>query len=82
MAHATGKDLAVAAREGKLEAVDMYLKLGISPNEVVEFGGTALTHAAVNGHAAIVQLLLDSGALVNAVTAVRMILIFGIFICW
>ncbi len=65
----TAKDLAQACRDGKIATVRALLARGISPNEVCEFGGTALTHAVYNDQREIVQLLLDeAGANPEAVT--------------
>ena len=65
---ATAKDLARASIDGKIDVVKALLAAGVSPNDAVEFGGTSLVHAAAAGQTAIVALLLDAGAAIEATT--------------
>lgn len=46
-----------------MDTVRSFLAMGISPNEVVEFGGTSLSHAAVNGHVAVLEVRHSSATL-------------------
>ena len=64
------KDLARASIDGKVDSVRKLLAAGVSPNELVEFGGTAIIHAAAAGHANVVETLLDGGAEIEAATSV------------
>jgi ankyrin repeat protein len=54
-------ELVAAARDGNLERVRELLKLGTNPNRAVSHA-SALAHAAVEGQATVVALVLDSGA--------------------
>jgi ankyrin repeat protein len=67
------KELAAAAREGKLDEVERMLAAGLQAqiNEQVEFGGTALVQACASGELAVAQRLLRAGADIEATTAVR-----------
>lgn len=69
MSRPTAKDLAVAARDGLLDEMARLLAIGVAINDVVEFGGTALTQAAAADQRAAVQFLLEKGADINVVTA-------------
>jgi ankyrin repeat protein len=53
--------LAEAAWQGDLERVRELLELGTSPDRAIAHG-SALAHAAREGHAQVVELLLESGA--------------------
>jgi ankyrin repeat protein len=69
MATPTTKDLAVAARDGKLDEMEALLQLPtVSIDEEVEFGGTSLSQAALANQLAAVTFLLDKGANINATT--------------
>jgi len=58
-----GEALCLAARSGKIEAVIVLLGMGANVDGVGRrTGRTALHEAALQGHAEIVRLLLDSGA--------------------
>jgi ankyrin repeat protein len=65
----TAKDLAVAARNGDVDTMHRLLGVGVPVNEVVEFGGTALSQAAAANQVGSAAFLLDNGADINAVTA-------------
>jgi hypothetical protein len=54
-------DLIDAARSGDLAGARELLKIGTNPNRVVS-AGSAIAHAAGEGHAAMIELLLESGA--------------------
>jgi ankyrin repeat protein len=49
-----------------VEAVKMLLELGLDPNAVAETGRTALHGAALKGRPAIIQMLVDYGAKLDA----------------
>ncbi|WDT70865.1 MAG: ankyrin repeat domain-containing protein [Candidatus Manganitrophus sp.] len=49
-------------RRGEAETVDLFLQAGMNPNVQDKSGRTALIWAAGNGHVAVVERLLDSGA--------------------
>jgi uncharacterized protein len=57
-----GSVLAIAARNGRDEIVQLLLDAGASPNSVSRFDWTPLRAAAIHGHARIVSVLLDRGA--------------------
>lgn len=67
------KELAAAAREGKLAEVERMLAAGLSAvvNETTEFGGTAFLQACAAGKLATASALLEAGANVEVTTAVR-----------
>ena len=67
------KELAAAAREGKLAEVERMLASGLTAvvNETTEFGGTAFTQACAAGQRATALRLLEAGASLDATTAVR-----------
>jgi len=55
-----------AARQGRLEAVQLLLSNKAEVNAASQSGWTALYAAALNGHEAIVELLVNNGACVQA----------------
>lgn len=55
-------DRAMAARRGDADYVAMLLQLGADPNGKGADGATALQAAALKGHGAVVELLLQKGA--------------------
>uniref|UniRef100_A0A673G5S6 Ankyrin repeat domain-containing protein 2-like n=1 Tax=Sinocyclocheilus rhinocerous TaxID=307959 RepID=A0A673G5S6_9TELE len=59
------KDFLKAAAQGKMEAVEKFLRDGGDPNTCDEFRKTALHRAALENHAKIVEELLDKGADIN-----------------
>lgn len=72
MSKPTAKELALAARDGKLDEMLHLLALGIAPNDEVEYGGTALHQAAAWGQLKAMELLMERGADINALTTVRL----------
>ena len=54
--------LFVAAGDGQTAVVKQLLELGAAPDTPNAHGATPLTHAAIRGHAATAQALLDAGA--------------------
>ncbi|XP_016382086.1 ankyrin repeat domain-containing protein 2-like [Sinocyclocheilus rhinocerous] len=58
-------DFLKAAAQGKMEAVEKFLRDGGDPNTCDEFRKTALHRAALENHAKIVEELLDKGADIN-----------------
>uniref|UniRef100_J3LT25 Protein arginine N-methyltransferase 2 n=2 Tax=Oryza brachyantha TaxID=4533 RepID=J3LT25_ORYBR len=60
--------LCAAAGSGDAEAVTGLLAEGADPTHFDASGTTPLMHAAAGGHAAVVQLLLDTGAPWNALS--------------
>lgn len=54
-----------AAREGKREAVEWFLRHGTDINSLDEHNNTALYYAVLCGHQQIVELLFDQGALLD-----------------
>jgi ankyrin repeat protein len=70
MSKPTAKNLALAARDGKLDEMTELLKAGISPNEEVEYGGTSLHQAAAWGQGPAIELLLAHGAELESMTTV------------
>lgn len=61
-----GDELRRAASAGDLTKVKKLLDAGVDVNAANRYGGTALAFAADKGHAAVVDLLLERGANVNA----------------
>lgn len=57
-----------SVRDGNVEAVDLFLDAGISPESKDESGSTVLMNAAIKKDSAMTQLLIDHGADVNART--------------
>lgn len=65
-----GSPLMLAAYDGKVEVIVLYLENGADPNLAMPSGGeTALHMAAVNGHTEAVRVLLQAGADPNQPTA-------------
>lgn len=64
----TAKDLAIAARDGKIDEMTALLGAGINVNDEVEFGGTPLTQAALANQVPSVAFLLENGASIDATT--------------
>lgn len=65
----TTKQLALAARDGKIEDIVHYIKLGISVNEITEFGGTALHQAAQYNETGAMEILIAAGANIDTTTS-------------
>lgn len=57
-----GEALRAAASRGRLEAVRELLDRGVPVDDANPYGATPLILAAMNGHAEVVQALLDAGA--------------------
>ena len=55
-----------AAHTGNIEAVKKHLASGADLNTKDSEGGTPLHHAAWNGHKEVAELLIEKGAVVNA----------------
>ena len=55
-----------AARKGDVEALKTLLAKGVDVNSKTNYGATALSYACDRGHTAVVQLLIEKGADVNA----------------
>lgn len=71
LADTLGDLLVIAATDGHVNQVRMYLALGANPNAHYRRHGYSITHnslsaAACNGHKKIVQVLIEAGADVNA----------------
>ena len=60
------KDILEAAHEGNIEAVKKHLASGADLNTKDSEDGTPLHHAAWNGHKEVAELLIEKGAVVNA----------------
>jgi ankyrin repeat protein len=57
-----GSRVTTTKKHGYLEIVQLLLEKGAKPDELDNFGHTALFHAASNGQVDVVKLLLDKGA--------------------
>lgn len=67
---ATSKDLADAARSGNAEELNLMMEIfHLDPNEVSEYGGTAICHAAAAGTTSCAEILLIHGAAIDAETS-------------
>jgi ankyrin repeat protein len=55
-----------AAQDGDVGEVERLLSVGYQPNEFDELGKTPLHYAAEGGHLQVIELLITSGADVNA----------------
>ena len=64
------KALLDAARNGSVEEVRRSLLVGVDVNATDDDGATPLHCAALRGHAAIVNVLVQAGALVDAVNQI------------
>ena len=60
------KDILEAAHEGNIEAVKKHLASGADLNTKDSEDGTPLHHAAWNDHKEVAELLIEKGAVVNA----------------
>ena len=60
------EDFFAAARKGDVEALKSLLAKGVDVNSKTNYGATALSYACDRGHTAVVQLLIEKGADVNA----------------
>ena len=66
----TADFLVMTAGQGEVETVKLFLAAGYSP-DTKDNGTPAIVNAASSGHTAVVQLLIDAGADVNAVDDVN-----------
>jgi ankyrin repeat protein len=61
----TSEDMAIAASEGNIKALKLFLNAGFSPNTKNKKGVSLLSLAIRNGHRMMIPLLLKNGADVN-----------------
>ncbi|HYJ89362.1 MAG TPA: ankyrin repeat domain-containing protein [Pyrinomonadaceae bacterium] len=64
----TRDDFVKSVRDGKVEAVKLFLDAGMAPESQDESGSTVLMNAAIKNDYSVAQLLIDHGADVNART--------------